>query len=207
MAINIKIGDTFNNLKVIDYISGAKRRWKCQCECGNIVYKDNYDLLKSKPLYCKTCANKNVKNWSTKHGLSNSPEYQAWADMKVRCYNSNNKRYKDYGGRGITICDSWKNSFENFYKDMGSKPSSKYSLDRIKNEGNYEPENCEWRIWEKQYNNRRPCHYLIYNNKTQTLTQWAKELNILPTTLFGRLGKSKWSIEKALTQPIKGKNK
>lgn len=89
-----------------------------------------------------------------KHGMHKTPEYQAWADMKTRCSCATNSRYKDYGGRGITVCASWIESFENFYADMGAKPKNT-SLDRINNDGNYEPNNCRWATKEQQFSNRR----------------------------------------------------
>ena len=142
-----------------------------------------------------------VADMST-HRMSKTPEFVAWADMKQRCFNENHKRYKDYGGKGIGICQKWINSFEEFYKDMGDKPEpkSEYSLDRINNQGDYEPQNCKWRTWEEQYNNRNTCIYITYNNKTQTITQWAKEIGLHPTSLMKRLKTGK-SIEESLTLP------
>lgn len=89
-----------------------------------------------------------------KHGMERSKEYASWLNMKQRCTNSNNERYKDYGGRGITICEEWLNSFSQFYKDMGPKPKD-LTLDRINNDGNYEPSNCRWATYEQQANNQR----------------------------------------------------
>lgn len=91
------------------------------------------------------------------HGMRDTPEYGVWANMKDRCYNPSSEDYKNYGGRGIKVCERWLNSFENFYEDMGEKPWSKllYSLDRINNDGNYEPSNCRWATVKQQVNNRR----------------------------------------------------
>lgn len=93
-------------------------------------------------------------NRTPKHSLVNSPEYYAWNRMRQRCNNSNHERYKDYGGRGITICERW-GEFINFYTDMGSRPSDLHSLDRINNDGNYEPSNCRWATDSQQNRNRR----------------------------------------------------
>lgn len=86
---------------------------------------------------------------------SNLVEYRAWINMKARCYNSNVPNYENYGGRGITVCDRWRSNFDNFYTDIGSRPSSRYSLDRIDNDGNYEPSNCRWATDKQQLKNRR----------------------------------------------------
>ena len=89
------------------------------------------------------------------HGMRDNPAYQGWSGMKARCYNPNNAAYKDYGGRGIIVCDRWKNSFSLFCKDMGSKPFPKAQLDRIDNDGNYEPGNCRWVSTTTNNQNRR----------------------------------------------------
>lgn len=94
------------------------------------------------------------KHYLTTHGKSKTPEYHAWVNMKDRCLNPKHKQYKDYGGRGIQICERWL-KLENFFKDMGERPSG-LTLDRINNDGNYEPSNCKWATWKEQQNNRRP---------------------------------------------------
>ncbi len=142
------------------------------------------------------------------HGVSYSSEYRVWVDMKIRCYDINNKRYKDYGGRGIKICDRWlnkENGLQNFLNDMGKKPSSKYSIERINNNGDYVPENCRWATMKEQGCNRRNSRYITYKGKTQILIDWCNELNLLYETIRNRLYLYGWSIEEAFETPI-GKN-
>jgi len=103
---------------------------------------------------CKKKKEKKLGSWNITHGMSSTPEYKTWCDMKTRCLKEKNKDYKNYGGRGIKVCDKWKNSFENFYKDMGDRPDCK-SLDRIDVNGNYCKKNCRWANWEQQQNNKR----------------------------------------------------
>lgn len=122
--------------------------------------------------------------------------------MKMRCYNPNNGKFKNYGARGITICDRWRNSFEGFISDMGFRPSSKHSLDRIDNNGNYEPGNCRWSTNSNQCRNKRNNRVLTLGEKSQCALSWAEEIGMNYGTLIRRkqLG---WTDERALTQPVK----
>ncbi len=133
----------------------------------------------------------------TLHGNSKKPEYKIWVCIKSRCFNVNNTRYKNYGGRGITMCKAWADSYEAFYKDMGAMPSPKHSIDRIDVNGNYEPLNCRWATQEEQSNNTTRSRYFTINGNTLNLTQWAKKygLHLDTTRARIRLG---WSIEEAL---------
>lgn len=121
--------------------------------------------------------------------------------LKARCKNPTNKSFANYGGRGISVCQRWKDSFANFFSDMGNKPSPRHTIERKDNDGNYEPSNCEWALPVRQANNRRCNTVLEFQGRKQTVTEWARELGMRDTTLFMRLYKSKWSVEKALTTP------
>lgn len=138
--------------------------------------------------------------------ISSLPEYKIWAAIKTRCLNENATEYFRYGGRGITLCPEWKNSFSLFLQDMGMRPSKDYSIERIDNSRGYYPNNCKWATKIEQANNRRSNKLLTFNGKTQNMKQWSKELNISYVTLYQRLSKQKWSVERALTEvPIESK--
>jgi hypothetical protein len=128
--------------------------------------------------------------------------------MKARCYRKQSKDYKDYGGRGIKVCDRWlgDSGFENFFEDMGRRPSSDHSLDRIDVNGNYCLENCRWATISEQANNKRNNRNITYKGKTQNITQWGLEVGISETTLRYRLDRG-WDIERAFTEPLNNKKK
>ena len=132
-----------------------------------------------------------------------SSEYSIWMNLRSRCYNPKNTRYDMYGGRGITVCQRWRDDFMNFLEDMGRRPSSDHSIDRIDNDGNYEPSNCRWATRSEQARNRRSSRFLEFGGRRITLAEWAEEIGIDKRTLHIRL-KAGWSIERALTEPLRG---
>ena len=136
----------------------------------------------------------------TTHGMSRTPEYQAWQSMKNRCFNPNHKQYLHWGGRGITVCDRWLN-FENFLVDMGSRPTAKHSLDRIDNNADYCPDNCKWSTRVEQQNNTRYNRLITIKNETKTIAQWAEKMSISHQVIRDRL-KLKWSEFDAVMTPI-----
>ncbi len=129
------------------------------------------------------------------------PEYYSWEHIKQRCRNKNNKRFMDYGGRGINVCDRW-NSFENFLSDMGPKPGPQYSIDRIDNDGNYEPINCKWSTKKEQSRNKRDSVMLCFQGETKNICEWAEIVEISESTIRRRLGAG-WSVNKSLSQPLR----
>jgi hypothetical protein len=136
-----------------------------------------------------------------------TPEYRAWIDMNRRCYYPKCKDFKHYGGRQppIVVCDRWRHSFENFLADVGPRPDG-LALERKKNDGNYEPGNCEWATQKQQQNNKRNNHRLTWDGRTQTVQQWSDETGIAWTTIRTRLDWG-WTVEKTLTMQIdKSKN-
>lgn len=156
----------------------------CKCDCGNVIAARLNSLKNG---HTKSCGCFRVTN-ATKHGMYKKPEYESWIGMIQRCTNSNNQAYKDYGGRGIKVCESWLTSFENFYKDMGKRPDGK-TLDRKDVNGDYEPNNCHWATNLEQANNKRNTILITYRNITKPLKQWCKELNINYNTVWDRLNK------------------
>ena len=135
------------------------------------------------------------------HKMKRTSEYHTWCHMKGRCFNLNHPRYEDWGGRGITVCDRWRNSFENFFADMGLKPSPAYSIDRIDNNGNYSVENCKWSTRVEQNNNRRDNHLIIIENDTLTIRQWEKKQGFKRGIIESRLRRG-WSESDAVLTPV-----
>lgn len=128
-----------------------------------------------------------------------TPTYKSWHMMKQRCSNPNNKQYKDYGGRGILLCERWVD-FSNFLADMGERPEN-MTLDRIDNNGNYEPSNCRWATRKQQQRNMRTNTIWTHNGISKCVTEWAEDLGCEPHTLFERVNKHKWPIARAVTEP------
>jgi hypothetical protein len=132
------------------------------------------------------------------HGGSSTVEYRTWQSMLNRCYNKNVEHYESYGGRGIAVCDEWRNSFSAFLSDMGIRPSPNHSIERKNNDLGYSPDNCYWATKTEQQRNRRNVQIIEYNGVSLPVKVWAKQLGIAHATLRQRL-KYGWSIELALT--------
>jgi hypothetical protein len=194
-------GLVFGKLTVIKYNGKAGKNknsmWLCKCECGNEKSIRTSHLTSNLVISCGCYG----KTRGIKHNKHKTPEYRAWIGMKQRCYNQKFSKYHLYGGKGITVCDRWLESFENFYEDMGDRPKDKTSLDRINSDLGYSKENCRWATDIEQSNNTNRNVFITFNGKTQTITQWAHELNISANTLSGRLSKG-WTVERSLTTPI-----
>jgi hypothetical protein len=145
------------------------------------------------------------RNWRNgyKPLSGHTPEYAAWTGMIARCFNKNNKSYPRYGGRGISMCDRWREDFVAFLTDMGVRPSG-CSIERINNDGNYEPGNCRWATKREQANNRRSSRFIEFEARRKTLAEWARETGINVPTLHARLAGG-WALKDALTTPIRHK--
>lgn len=196
-------GLKFNMLTVINrvYING-KPLWHCTCDCGNEVNVRHSHLIEGQKS-CGCYSSKILGDRKRKHGKRNTKIYHMWHSMKSRCFNPNNTAYKDYGGRGITVCEEWKNEFESFYKwatANGYDENAGFmqcTLDRIDVNGNYEPSNCRFVSMKEQCNNRRSSVILEYKGEKHTVSQWAEIIGVRSTTLYGRIKKN-WSIGEIL---------
>ena len=155
------IGHRFGRLTVLSRLVTSYKKnalWECRCNCGNIHVVSSAHLGFTKSCGClkREIATSRIYQQLTRHGRSGTSEHTAWIQMRQRCSLPNHRAWKDYGGRGVTVCERWLNSFENFFADMGMKPSPKHSIDRVNNDGNYEPNNCRWATKSEQRRNQRP---------------------------------------------------
>lgn len=193
-----KIGNKYNELTYVGdvgyktYPSGQRAKlWRLKCSCGvECVAPDRQVTSNLKKSCGHLKKHPNIKTHGDARGKSGTPEWRGWRAMKNRCTNPNDVFYSKYGGRGITICNRWL-KYENFLEDMGRKPSHKHTLDRINNDGNYEPANCKWSTPIEQANNKRNTKYVTYKGKTDTVANWARELDIGYFQLYDRLRSSK----------------
>lgn len=151
-------GSKFEKLTVIceDGKSGSDRLWLCQCQCGNITHVAGANLRSGATKSCGCILKQSSHDRLYKHGYTGTRIYRIWKNMKTRCYNQNSPQFKYWGARGISICDEWKNSFESFMKwSMDHGYSDELTIDRINNDGNYQPSNCRWTDYSTQNKNRR----------------------------------------------------
>ena len=186
------------------HIKDRKAFWTCQCECGNQNVIVGYSLKNGNTKSCG--CNKKIK--ATKHAhrrrTGSSRTYSTWQSMRGRCENPKHNAYSKYGNKGVTVCERWL-KFENFLEDMGERPVGK-TLDRKENNKGYYPENCRWATNKEQGNNKTTNHLLTFQNKTQSIAQWAEEIGIKYHTINSRIKKG-WSVERTLTEPVKIYNK
>ena len=188
-------GRTFGMWTVISFDCHKGKRptayWLCRCTCGREKSVAGGSLRRGDSTGCKSCG-------SRTHGMRRSTEYMIWAAMKARCQNPRHVAYPNYGGRGISVCERWQNSFETFIAEMGQIPFVGATIDRIDNSLGYSPDNCRWSTRLQQNRNSRHNHLLTFSGKTQCLAAWAEECGIPQDRLRNRLSAG-WSIESALS--------
>lgn len=210
MAYKIDLtGKRFGRLSVLYYVGQTQRHesiWHCRCDCGNELDIRQNPLntghTKSCGCYRKELDEKRKGNPFYKtHGLRGTKLYSTWCNIKARCNNQNQTYYSHYGGRGIKVCKEWENDFETFYSwAMNNGYKDGLTIDRINNNGNYEPSNCRWVDRFVQANNKRNNYVFEYNGEKKTIHEWSRLYNIDNSCLRWRLDNG-WDIERALKEP------
>ena len=196
-------GRKFGRLTVVGYAASmpnGQLKWHCRCECGatRVVY--GVHLNRGKTRSCG-CYNNEVHSTLSGRSKGAASEYKTWSSMLNRCENPNAQEFDRYGARGIAVCDRW-HDLECFLQDMGRRPSSKHSIDRINNNGDYEPGNCRWATRQTQQNNLRSNRIVSFGGKSLTVAQWARDVGCSWSVIFCRLERG-WTVERALTQPVR----
>lgn len=179
--------------------SGQKvTMWHCKCDCGNEVDVQANKLRSGHSTSCGC----HRHEFRYKHGLAGTRLHKIWVGMIHRCYDSKTKGYENYGGRGICVCKEWFDdfmSFRNWSINNGYKDN--LTIDRIDNDGNYEPTNCRWATQKEQQLNKRNTVYLTMNGVTRTIPEWSEVIGIKQATIRSRIAKG-WSVEKTLKTPL-----
>jgi hypothetical protein len=178
----------------------GKPRWVCKCDCGTLTLSPAANLKNGCTQSCGCINRERLHNQST-HGMTGAPEYTVWRSMMGRCYNAKARHYKDYGGRGIAVCDQWRRSFVEFMLHVGIRPSPHHSLDRINNNRGYEPGNVRWATHKQQQNNRRNTRRFDYKGEHLTIRELSAVCGIKYQTLYSRLNRDGWAINDATTVP------
>lgn len=173
--------------------------WRCLCDCGNYTNTAGTSLKTGRSVSCGRCsASKRATERNFKHGGFGTRLYEIWRQMHRRCYGENTKAYPLYGGRGITVCDEWKEykSFEKWALENGY--SDGLTIDRIDVNGNYCPDNCRWATVKQQANNRRSNHLVSYNGETHTVSEWADKYSVNQVKLWNRLNTRNWDLKSSI---------
>lgn len=189
----VSVGAVFGRLTAISL--GTGKRWHCVCECGNTTLTSAQNLNSGKAKSCGCLAREIVSKKSTTHGASDTRAHNTWSGIIQRCTNQNGKQWADYGGRGITVCDEWRD-FANFLRDMGQPPGG-FSIERLDNNAGYNKANCIWADKKTQQRNRRVNRLVTINGDTRCVAAWAEVLNVDIILVGSRLQRG-WSEHRAL---------
>lgn len=197
-------GLRFGRLTVVERASNNKHNcvmWLCRCDCGKDVTVLGASLRNGSTRSCGCYSAECSRERSTTHGMHKTRLYRIWDAMRCRCYSSSHKAFENYGGRGISVCPEWRDSFEAF-RDWAllSGYSDDLTLDRKETDGNYEPSNCRWISLKDQQLNKRNNHLISYAGETHTVTEWAEITGISRNTLFARI-RLGWPSEKIIETP------
>lgn len=198
-------GQRFGRLVVIG-ASGlvdrfGKRTWLCECDCGTTTPPLATGALTSgNTTSCGCWKLENTGDVHRTHGKSRTAEYRIWVLMRLRCNNPENDDYHHYGGRGIRVCVEWDQSFEVFLREVGYRPQPGMSINRINNQGNYEPGNVRWATQKEQCRNKRTNHLLTFNGETMCIVEWAERTGVSDRKIWGRIRRG-WTPERTLTTP------
>lgn len=199
------VGQSFGRLVVINYQGKSTyddHLWLCRCICGNTRAVSMQSLKRGYSSSCGCLKKELISKRSKKHSMTKTKIYKCWQNMKNRCLDPSNIGYKDYGGRGITICDRWLLSFENFYADMGLPPNADYSIERVDNDGPYTQDNCVWAPRLRQNRNSRHNRLVTINGITKCISEWAEETGIPANVVYARLHRGGWTEEEAILTPL-----
>lgn len=180
-------GKRFGRLLVVESVLGG---WLCQCDCGQTSVRTGSALRLGQSVSCGCYHRERQHEVNRTHGLTGTPVYRVWMNMRERCRNPNNTQWGDYGGRGISVCPQWESSFEQFLADMG-EPAPGLTIDRINNDGPYSPENCRWATPTEQARNKRTSRMLTAGGVTQSLADWCDQLGLKYWTIHSRLRRGK----------------
>lgn len=168
--------------------------WEMRCDCNNTFVSVSRDISSgdTKSCGCYKSDITSARNFRHGHcGGEFNREYRIWTGLKTRCYNPKHYSYRHYGGRGIKVCDSWRNDFDQFLRDMGPAPSIKHSIGRINNDISYSKDNCEWQTQSQQARNTRRSHWLEAHGKRMVLKDWSEEIGVSPAAIRKRLSRGK----------------
>lgn len=187
-ALEDLTGKRFGRLLVIGCAGknqSNQTKWSCLCDCGNTITALGYNLKNGNTKSCGCLQKDIMKTQLLKHGKTGSRLFNTWLHMKQRCNNPNDRAYKNYGARGITVCDEWQNDFEAFYTwATTSGYSDNLTIDRIDNNGSYSPENCRWITIQEQQGNKRDNVRVTFNGQIKTVSEWAREFNCRTSAVY-----------------------
>lgn len=199
-------GDRFGRLTVIGP-AARKYHYDCICDCGKKTSVNFYRLRDGITKSCGCYQSDRTRETNSTHRMSKSRAFRIWSEMRTRCNNPNSTCYKRYGARGISVCDRWNESFPAFYEDMGDPPGPDFSIERIDNNGNYEPSNCRWATAKEQARNRSSSAIVNFRGKDMTIAELAETTGVRYGILESRVVKYRWSVEEAVTIPPRKRRK